>query len=243
MGIVFACVCLRVCVRLRGRPSTSSLFGEGPYFWGRLTLTFKVKFNLKSHIYPILACPCHNSPFVQARITKLGQKTQTKLLMVPIVLWAIDLHCQILLVKRLIKLSMGEDRERCYTRDRHPIPSRTVAPRWFYCSVNPLDLKELYLHLRPPCCARTQSTVFDLITSKVRYCLWIRAELFTSGMRASVTHVRYVYSTNQSSAGQKHGIVSSGIHAHARHATFILSTFNYCPFVWHTCNVTKTRKI
>ena len=46
--------------------------------------------------------------------------------------------------------------------------------------------------LRTPCCACTHSIAFDLITSK--------AELFTSGLRTSVTLARYANSTNQSSA-------------------------------------------
>ena len=48
--------------------------------------------------------------------------------------------------------------------------------------------------LRTPCCARIHSIAFDLITSK--------AELFTSGLRTSMTLARYANSTNQSS---KHG--------------------------------------
>ena len=100
---------------------------------------------------------------------------------------------------RLIKPTLGQDRDLCYTRDRHAIwaLSRTVPARWFYCSMNPSRHQELYLLLRTPCCARTHSIAIDLITSKVRYSLRFTAELFTSGLRASVTHARYANSTSQ----------------------------------------------
>ena len=39
---------------------------------GQLTLTFKVKFNLKSEFTPFWDCPHHNSLPIQARITKFG---------------------------------------------------------------------------------------------------------------------------------------------------------------------------
>ena len=80
----------------------------------------------------------------------------------------------------------------------------------------------------------SHSVAINLITSKVRYCLWITAELFTSRLRASATHARYANSTNQSSADKcslwKFGktnrvIVTPGIHAHARHATL--------SYTWH----------
>ena len=72
------------------------------------------------------------------------------------------------------------------------------------------------------------SHILDLITSKVRYCLSITAEVFTSRLRSSVMHARYADSTNQSSADQsshqkfgrtKHRIVTAGIRAHAWHVT------------------------
>ena len=133
-------------------------------------------------------------------------------------------------VNWLMKSSLGQDRDLGYTSDRHPIraPSRTVSAQWFYCSMNPSQHLELYLLLRTPCCARTHSIAIDLITSKVRYSLGFTAELFTSGLLASVTHARYANSTSSSADASslwkfgrsKHGIVISGIHAHARHATF-----------------------
>ena len=85
---------------------------------------------------------------------------------------------------------LGQDRDLCYTRDRHPMwaLSRTVAAQWFYCSMNPSRHQELFLLLRTPCCAHTHSIAIDLITSKVRYSLRFTAELFTSGLRALVTH-------------------------------------------------------
>ena len=98
-----------------------------------------------------------------------------------------------------MKPSLGQDRDLCYTHDRHPIwaLSRTVAARWFYCSMNPSRHQELYLLLHTACCARTHSIAIDLIASKVRYSHRFTAELFTSGLRASVTHARYSNSTSQ----------------------------------------------
>ena len=63
-----------------------------------------------------------------------------------------DLHGQILLVNWLIKPSLGQNRDLCYTHNRHPISvlSRTVAAWWFYCSVNPSRHRELYLLYAPP---------------------------------------------------------------------------------------------
>ena len=51
-----------------------------------LTLTFKVKFNLKSEFTPFWACPHHNSLPIQARITKFGPEGENSLVKVPFVL-------------------------------------------------------------------------------------------------------------------------------------------------------------
>ena len=53
----------------------------GNWPWpSRSNLTWKAKFT------PFWACPRHNSPFIQDRTTKFGQKMQSNLLMFPIVL-------------------------------------------------------------------------------------------------------------------------------------------------------------
>ena len=57
-------------------------------------MTFKVKFTLKVKIYPISACPHHNSSPVQARITKFGGELQNTLVKISIVLVVIDLALQ-----------------------------------------------------------------------------------------------------------------------------------------------------
>ena len=54
---------------------------------GWLTLTFKVKFNLKVKIYPILSvwvCPRDKSPLIEVRISKFGQKMHLSTVKVPI---------------------------------------------------------------------------------------------------------------------------------------------------------------
>ena len=109
-GIVVACVCLSVCVSVcvcvrqpRACPGHKSprvqarttKFGQKvqnnlvkvPIVFGcdwpwpsRSNLTWKAKFT------PFWACPRHNSSSIQARTTKFGQKMQTNLLVVLIVL-------------------------------------------------------------------------------------------------------------------------------------------------------------
>ena len=109
-GIVVACVCLSVCVSVcvyvhqpRACPrhksprvqARTTKFGQkvqnnlvkvpiilgGNWPWpSRWNLTWKAKFT------PFWACPHHNSPSIQARTTKFGQKMQTNLLVVHIVL-------------------------------------------------------------------------------------------------------------------------------------------------------------
>ena len=109
-GIVVACVCLSVCVSVcvcvrqpRACPRHKSTrvqarttkFGKkvqnnlvkvpivlgGDWPWpSRSNLTWKAKFT------PFWACPRHNSSSIQARTTKFGQKMQTNLLVVHIVL-------------------------------------------------------------------------------------------------------------------------------------------------------------
>ena len=105
---VNVCVCLSVCVSVNpelARAITHHAFKLEPsnldnrckttwlrylLFKWRLTLTFRVKFNLRSQIY-------HNSPPIQARTTKFWQKMQTSMPMVLIVLGAIgrDFHDQV----------------------------------------------------------------------------------------------------------------------------------------------------
>ena len=53
-------------------------------FWGRLTLTFKVKFNFKLKIDPILVCPTHYSPPIQCRISKFGPQMHFTTVKIPI---------------------------------------------------------------------------------------------------------------------------------------------------------------
>ena len=53
-------------------------------FLGWSTLSFKVKFNLKSNITPFLACPHHHSSTVQARITRFGPRMHLRTVKVPI---------------------------------------------------------------------------------------------------------------------------------------------------------------
>ena len=65
----------------------------GDWPWpSRSNLTWKAKFT------PFWACPRHNSPSIQTRTTKFGQKMQTNLLVVHVVLGGAidcDLHGQI----------------------------------------------------------------------------------------------------------------------------------------------------
>ena len=54
---------------------------------GQLTLTFKVKLNLKVKIYPILSmwvCPCDKSPPIEVSISKFGPKMHLRTVKVPI---------------------------------------------------------------------------------------------------------------------------------------------------------------
>ena len=128
----------------------------------RYNVTWKAKFT------PFWACPCHNLPSNQARTTKFTASDASQQGYCPFLFCGAidrDLHGQIQLVNWLIKPSLCQDRDLCYTRDRHPICalSRTVAARCFFCSANPLRLRELYLLLRLPCCASTHSIKVDLI--------------------------------------------------------------------------------
>ena len=91
-------------------------------------------------------------------------------------------------------------------------------------------LERIALTLYTLCCAGTHSIAIDLITSKVRYSLWFTAALFTSRLCAWLTHAWYANSTNQTVrqtqtslwefGRSNHGIMTSGIHPHARRATF-----------------------
>ena len=63
-------------VLVRGSPARAKFAAEN-CFEGWLTLTFKVKFNFKINIYPILSlwvCPRHRSPLIKVRISKFGPK-------------------------------------------------------------------------------------------------------------------------------------------------------------------------
>ena len=108
-GIVVACVCLSVCVsvcvcvcqprvcprhkspRIQARTTKFEqkvqnnlvkvpIVLGGNWLWpSRSNLTWKAKFT------PFWACPCHNSPSIQVRTTKFGQKMQSNLLVVHII--------------------------------------------------------------------------------------------------------------------------------------------------------------
>ena len=56
-------------------------------FVGRLTLTFKVKLNSKVKIYPIWACPCHNSQSIEVIISKFGTEMHLNTVQIPINFW------------------------------------------------------------------------------------------------------------------------------------------------------------
>ena len=104
------CVCVRVCVslcvnHLLVRAITRDPFKLGSpnldqrckrpwlrsllFIGGQLTLTFKVKFNLKVWIYCILSLFAHYSLPIQARITKFGPEVQNSLVKISIVLGGI----------------------------------------------------------------------------------------------------------------------------------------------------------
>ena len=110
-GIVIACVCLCVCVYVCVCVPQSSVCPDdnlsaaqatitkiGPevqntlvkipiVFWGSLTLTFKVKLNLKVKIYPILGlwvCPGDKSIPNEVRLSKFGPKIHLSTVKVPI---------------------------------------------------------------------------------------------------------------------------------------------------------------
>ena len=54
-------------------------------FWGWLTLILKVKFNFESPNLPLFwACPNENSPLIQARIFKFGEKNHLITSKIPI---------------------------------------------------------------------------------------------------------------------------------------------------------------
>ena len=107
-GIVVACVCVCVslCVNhLLVHAITRDPFKLGSpnldqrckrpwlrsllFIGGQLTLTFKVKFNLKVWIYRILSLSAHYSLPIQARITKFGPEVQNSLVKISIVLGGI----------------------------------------------------------------------------------------------------------------------------------------------------------
>ena len=87
-GVVVACppVCVRVCVCLNPelvRPIFFLSVREQkcrtpclrPFlFKVWLTLTLQVKLNLKVKIYPSVSCPCDESPPIEVRISKIGQR-------------------------------------------------------------------------------------------------------------------------------------------------------------------------
>ena len=99
-GIVVACVCVCVCINhLIVRTITGHLFMLGspnlvqrsktPWlrfllFWGQMTLTFKVKFNFKLKIDPILSLPNHCSPPILVRISKFGQQMHFRTVKIPV---------------------------------------------------------------------------------------------------------------------------------------------------------------
>ena len=98
---VFPCFCVSACqpwactynnslsVQARITRGTKQL-GWGPYCFGEhLTLTFKVKLDLKLKFTPFWNCTCDKSPPIEDRTTKCGQKMQNTLVINRIV-WGID---------------------------------------------------------------------------------------------------------------------------------------------------------
>ena len=93
-------VCVCVCINhLIVRTITGHLFMLGspnlvqrsktPWlrfllFWGQMTLTFKVKFNFKLKIDPILSLPNHRSPPILVRISKFGQQMHFRTVKIPV---------------------------------------------------------------------------------------------------------------------------------------------------------------
>ena len=75
-----------------------------------------------------------------------------------------------------------------------------------------LGLKLNHFSKRGHCCVRAHSIAIDLITSKVRYCLWITAEpCLHLGCEYRGMHVWYANSTNQSTCfgGESSAVESS----------------------------------
>ena len=130
--------------------------------------------------------PHDNSSTVPARTTKFGKKLQNNFVKVPIVGgdWPCPSRsnwiCSFTLIEYRAGVTLAIVTPICNLK-------RNIAARCFYCSVNPLRLWELYLLPVLPYCARTNSNAIDLITSKVRYFLWITAELCLQG---SVSRMR-----------------------------------------------------
>ena len=194
------------------------------------------------------ACPRHNSSRVQARTIKFGQRMQNNLVKVPLVFFVFFLGWGgggggwgrlIMAFKFQFHL---KQRSRSWpklgfinqlTSYILPWRSRPIAPQ------HNRDHKQAGLHFLSKLVdsglnwwwvmAWTSSKWGKFRFSKVRYCLWIVAELITSGLCASGTHVWYANTINQSSADesstewQSMGL-TSGIRAHARHTTLFDTT-------------------
>ena len=115
-GIVVACVCVCVCVclsvcqslvcpRNNSGPVQAKIIKLGPkmqntlvkipiFLWTDRPWTSRSNLTWKSKFTPFWACPHHNSPPIQARITKFGPEMQNTLVKIPVVLGAIDLKLQ-----------------------------------------------------------------------------------------------------------------------------------------------------
>ena len=143
---------------------------------------------------------------------------RTSLIMVPIVSkddWPWLSKSKTFSFENLIWLNIGW----CCARDRHPNlwPESDLRRSILYCRVNSLRLRELYLLPVLPCCARPNSILVYLNTSKNRYLLWITAELCLQGgvssMRVSghACVIRWAQQTKirqtKVRQGKTHGII------------------------------------
>ena len=113
-GIVVVCVCVCVCLcvcqslacpRDNSGPVQATITKFGPkmqktlvkipiVLWTNRPWPSRSDLTWKSKFTPFWACPHHNSPLIQARITKFGPEVQNTLVKTPIVLGAIDLDLQ-----------------------------------------------------------------------------------------------------------------------------------------------------
>ena len=100
LGIVIACICLSICVCRHQSYHNLSPFQsritrfepevQNTLVWWVIDLYLKAKFNLKVNIYPILNCPCDDSPPVEFGISKFGPKCILALLRSLLILGLID---------------------------------------------------------------------------------------------------------------------------------------------------------